>query len=121
MLPELRQYDALYREFRWEIPARYNMGVDACDVWAARDPSRLAILHVKADGREEAISFGALRDLSNRLANVLRAHGVARGDRVAILLPQTPEAAAAHIAIYKLAAIAVPLAIQFGADALKYR
>jgi acetyl-CoA synthetase len=121
MLPELRQYDALYREFRWEIPARYNMGVDACDVWAARDPSRLAILHVKADGREEAISFGALQDMSNRLANVLRAHGVARGDRVAILLPQTPEAAASHIAIYKLAAIAVPLAILFGADALNYR
>jgi acetyl-CoA synthetase len=121
MLPKFRNYDQLYREFRWQIPARYNMGTDACDHWADRDPSRLAILHVKSDGREEAMSFGALREMSNRLANVLRAHGIARGDRVAILLPQTPEVAAAHIAAYKLAAIALPLAILFGQDALNYR
>ena len=52
----------------------------------------------------------ALRETSNRLANALRAHGIARGDRVAILLPQAPEVAAAHIAIYKLGAVALPLA-----------
>src|SRR5258707_9754433 len=67
------------------------------------------------------MTFGGLRETSNRLANVLRAHGVSRGDRVAILLPQAPEVAAAHIAIYKLAAIALPLAILFGVDAIKYR
>ena len=76
---------------------------------------------MRADGGTEEISYGALRETSNRLANVLRAHGVARGDRVAILLPQAPEVAAAHIAIYKLGAIALPLAILFGVDALSYR
>ena len=49
------------------------------------------------------------------------AHGVARGDRVAILLPQSPEVAAIHVAIYKLGAIALPLASLFGVDALRYR
>ena len=49
------------------------------------------------------------------------AHGIARGDRVAILLPQMPEVAAIHIAIYKLGAIALPLAILFGVDAISYR
>ena len=44
-----------------------------------------------------------------------------RGDRVAVLLPQTREAVAAHVAIYKLGAIAVPLASVFGVDALAYR
>ena len=72
-------------------------------------------------GGEDAISYGALRDTSNRLANVLRAHGVNRGDRVAILLPQMPEVAAAHIAIYKLGAVALPIAVLFGPDALSYR
>src|SRR5262249_55017444 len=38
-----------------------------------------------------------------------------------ILLPQTPEAAVAHIGVYKLGAVAVPLAILFGVDALSYR
>src|SRR6185312_2962939 len=91
------------------------------DKWAARDPSRLAILDVRADGREQRITFGALRDMSNRLANVLRAHGIARGDRVAVFMPQAPEVAAAHIAIYKLGAVALPIAILFGPDALAYR
>ena len=120
-MPGIRNYDDLYRQFRWNIPARYNIGVDVCDRWAAREPERLAILHMQPDGREDAVSFGHLRDLSNRLANVLRAHGVARGDRVAIFLPQAPEVAAAHVAIYKLGAVALPIAVLFGTDALSYR
>ncbi len=118
---QIKDYDTLYRQFRWHVPARYNIGVDVCDRWAARDPDRLAILHVRADGRSDDITYGALRETSNRLANVLRAHGVARGDRVAIFMPQAPEVAAAHIAIYKLGAVALPIAILFGPDALSYR
>ncbi len=114
-------YDKIYREFRWNVPARYNIGVDCCDRWAAQDSSRLAIIHVRPDGREDVITYGWLREPSNRLANVLRAQGVKRGDRVAILLPQAPEVAAAHMAIYKLGAVALPIAILFGPDALSYR
>ena len=121
VLPRLRDYDANYRQFRWQVPARYNIGIDVCDRWADAEPGRLAILHVKPDGGEDAITYGALREISNRLANVLRGYGIARGDRVAILLPQAPEVAAAHIAIYKLGAIALPLAVLFGTDALSYR
>ena len=81
MLPQVHDYDRLYREFRWAVPQRYNIGVDVCDRWAMREPDRAAIIHVRADGGTETISFGALRDASNRLANGLRAHGVNRGDR----------------------------------------
>jgi acetyl-CoA synthetase len=121
MLPQIYDYEKLYREFRWEIPEHYNIGVDVCDRWARREPGRTALIHVHADGRIDKISYGTLQAQSNRLANALRAHGVRRGDRVAILLPQTPEAVIAHIAIYKLAAIALPLALLFGPDALAYR
>src|SRR6478735_55434 len=121
VLPQARDYDALYRQFRWDIPARYNIGVSCCDRWAAQDAGRLAILHVKPDGRSDNVTFGWLRETSNRLANVLRGAGVKRGDRVAIFLPQAPEVAAAHFAIYKLAAVALPIAILFGPDALTYR
>src|SRR5450755_917007 len=121
VLPRLSNYDDIYRQFRWQVPARYNIGVDVCDRWAQAEPDRLAILHVRPDGSEDAVSYGALRETSNRLANVLRAHGVARGDRVGILLPQAPEVAAAHIAIYKLGAVALPIAVLFGPDALSYR
>ena len=120
-LPHAKDYDALYRQFRWNIPARYNIGVDCCDKWADAEPGRLAILHVHPDGSEDAVSFWQLREMSNRLANVLRAHNINRADRVAIMLPQMPEVAAAHFAIYKLGAVALPIAILFGPDALSYR
>ena len=121
VLPEARDYGAMVRSFRWQVPARYNMGVDTCDRWAERQPGRTAILNVRADGSVETVSYGALRDTSNRLANVLAAHGIGVGDRVAILLPQSPAVAAAHIAIYKLGAIALPLAMLFGVEAIGYR
>ena len=121
MLPDIRDYSELYRRFRWQVPAAYNIGVDVCDRWAAVDPRRRAIVHVRPDGTSEDISFGALRETSNRLANALAAHGIKRGDRVAILLPQAPEVVASHVAIYKLGAVALPLAVVFGVDALAYR
>src|ERR1051326_1212476 len=100
MLPHIRDYDELYRQFRWQIPARYNIGHDVCDRWAAEDPRRLAILHLLPDGRLEEVTYGWLKETSDRLANALSARGVGRGDRVAILLPQAPEVAAIHIAVY---------------------
>ncbi len=121
MLPDIRDYDRLYAEFRWQIPGDYNIGIDVCDRWAARDPRRLAIVHVHPDGRHDDISFGWLKEQSDRLANVLRAHGIVRGDRVAILLPQMPEVVVAHVAVYKLAAVALPTALLFGPDAIAYR
>jgi acetyl-CoA synthetase len=121
MLPRVKDYDSLRRQFQWRVPSRYNIGVDVCDRWAEKEPDRLAILHARPDGRDVPITYGWLRDTSNRLANALRAHGIDRGDRVSILLPQSPEVAAIHIAIYKLGAVALPLAVLFGVEALSYR
>ncbi len=67
------------------------------------------------------LSYGALSERSNAFASALAARGVRRGDRVALLLPQSFETAIAHVAIYKLGAIAVPLALLFGVEALEYR
>ena len=121
VLPPVRDYDALCREFRWQLPASFNIAVAVCDRWAEREPRRVAILYQHADGRLDKVDYGTLRETSNRLANALRAHGIARGDRVALMLPQMPEVAAIHIAIYKLGAIALPLAALFGPDAISYR
>ncbi|AVO46180.1 AMP-binding protein [Phreatobacter cathodiphilus] len=121
MLPPLRDYDAFVRDFRWQVPARYNIGTDVCTRWALAEPDRVAILWKKPDGRVEPVTYGRLEDASNRLANVLVAKGVKRGDRVALVLAQGAAAAIAHIAIYKMGAIAVPLAALFGIDALAFR
>ncbi len=121
LLPDTRDYKQLFAAFRWQVPQHYNIGVAACDRWAEADPGRTALIVQRPAGEPELVSYGRLREQSNRLANALLAQSVSRGDRVAIILPQTPETAIAHLAIYKLGAIAVPLASLFGIDAFHYR
>ena len=121
MLVAAPDYDTLRARFRWQVPARYNIAESVCDRWARNEPDRVAIIDEKPDGTVERWTYGRIQALANRLANALSAHGVRAGDRIALLLPQTPETAAVHIAAYKLAAVAVPLSILFGPDAIAYR
>src|SRR5208282_5460213 len=121
MLEPGRTYEELYRHFRWQVPARFNMGVACCDRHAAADGRRPALIFLDERGRLKRYNFSDIRSLSNRLANTLIAHGIARGDRIGILLPQSPETAVAHIATYKAGIIAVPLFSLFGEEALEYR
>ena len=109
------------RGLRWRIPARFNIAERCCDSWAARAPGRLAVTHVGADGARADWSYGDLKRASDGLAASLRARGVARGDRVAVLLPQCPEVFVTHMAAYKLGAVILPLFTLFGPDALRYR
>ncbi|MGL4325427.1 MAG: AMP-binding protein [Beijerinckiaceae bacterium] len=121
MLPDIRDYDRLKAAFRWAIPARYNIGTAVCDRWAAADPQRIAIIEAGADGTLTPVSYETLRQKSNRLAHALTRAGIAAGARIAIMLPQCHQVAVAHIAAYKMGAIALPLAILFGVDAVEYR
>lgn len=121
MLQLAGDFDTLNARFRWSLPATYNMAAAVSDAWASQDPGGLAIRSIQSDGSIEDWTHQTLNRYANRFANVLKAHGVCRGDRVALLLPQSPQTAIAHIAAYKLGAIAVPLAALFGQDALQYR
>jgi acetyl-CoA synthetase len=121
LLPASRDHAAITAGFRWNLPARYNMGVDVADRWAAADPNRAAVVEVHPDGTTETLTYGALRERSNRLASVLHARGIGPGDRVAILLKQGVTVPVAHCAAYKLGAVALPLASVFGQDGLLYR
>lgn len=104
--------------FRWQLPARYNIGVDCSD---NQEPRRLAMVHIHSDGSLREVTYRDLAQDSNRLANALRDLGVQVGDRVCVSLPQHPSVAISHIAIYKLGAIAVPMTTLFGPDAFLYR
>ena len=120
VLPQGSSYEEVYAKFRWSVPPRLNMGADICDRHAD-DPARLALIHEDEAGSVREYTFAELRALSNRLANALRRLGVNRGDRVAVVLSQRPELGIAHVAIYKLGAIVLPLATLFGPEALEYR
>ena len=121
MLKRAASYDQTIAAFRWSIPPRFNIAIACVDRWAERQPARPALIRRDATGGITPIAYGALKRRSDGLAHALRARGVTRGDRVAILLPQSAETVIGHLAVYKLAAIAVPLAALFGAEALGYR
>ncbi len=121
VLPKSRDYEELYKAFEWPAPEHFNIAREICDSWAETQPGRLAIIHKTPEGPLVHFSYGELYTGANRLANALRCAGIEKRDRIAILLPLCPQTAITHIAAYKLAAVAVPLASVFGHDALEYR
>ncbi len=114
-------WHAVRAAFRWQIPGRYSIAEDMVGRWARAEPGRLALRHLPAEGPAEDWSYGALDRAANRLANLLAARGIGRGDRVGVLLPQAPEVILTHVAAYRLGAIVVPLFTLFGPDGLEYR
>jgi acetyl-CoA synthetase len=121
MLQSASTYAELVAGFRWHIPPRYNIATSCCDRHARVTPDKVAIIDVDASGAVETLDYGTLQARANRLASSLIDRGLRRGDRIAIMLPQGRALPVAHMAVYKMAAIAVPIASVFGPDALAYR
>ena len=119
-LPEGKTYEELCARFQWSIPAVFNIAVDICDRHAG-DPARVAMIYENETGEVSEHTFAEFRARSNQLAHALTRLGVVRGDRVGIVMSQRPETGVAHLGIYKLGAIALPLATLFGPEALEYR
>jgi len=115
---------ATYREtldaFAWRIPERFNIGT-ACSDAHADGTSKPALIFEEDGGKVATLSFDDLARASNRFANLLAHHGVGPGERIGILLPQSPQTAITHLGAYKLGAIALPLFILFGPEALEHR
>jgi acetyl-CoA synthetase len=116
-------YAQLHGDFRWQVPERFNIARACCGRWArqARSAGRVAIAWEHEDGRAGTLSYGELQAQADRLSHALVRLGVQRGDRVAIVMPQRPETAVAQMAILQLGAVAMPLSMLFGPDALAYR
>lgn len=122
MLPIAPQsYQDACNRFQWQVPEHYNIGFDACGKWAQQEPDRLALIYIDDNGKAIEYSFGQIYTLACKFANLLKAYDVQAGDRVAILLPQAPETAFAHIGCYSMGCIALPLFTLFGIEAVRYR
>lgn len=121
LLPrDASDYTSLTEQFRWDVPARFNIGVAVCGRHAM-ERERFALYFEDESGDARAYTFWDIQREANRLSNALRALGVGRGDRVGLLLPQRPETAIAHVACYQMGAVTLPLSHLFGPDAVGYR
>ena len=119
--PEWGDWDAIYEQFQWNIPKHFNIAQVVCDRHAKRCGSEVAIYYENKEGKASRYTFQELSRLSNQFANTLRHQGIGKGDRVGIILPQRPETVISHFGIYKLGAVALPLSVLFGPEAVSYR
>lgn len=121
LLPKGETLEEVAAKFVWDIPPDYNIAHWTCDAWARAEPQRVALRQWRDGQGTLDTSYGELAEQSSRLANVLAGLGYGPGERVGIILPQSVETVVSHLAVYKSAMIAVPLARLFAAEAIEYR
>jgi acetyl-CoA synthetase len=123
---DVRRYPEARDQFRWDAlwelvdgnRERLNLAHECVD----RHVGKGTALRIQfADGRREEHDFGALAEWSSRFANLLEAEGIARGDRVAIMLEPSLAFYGAVFGTMKRGAIAVPLFTLFGPEGLALR
>jgi acetyl-CoA synthetase len=112
------RYDEIRSSHRWDVPPRYNIAADVCDKHPRDKP---AMIWEGFDGSLRELEWGDLQDLANQAAHVLESRGVERGDRVAVVLPPTPETAAIFFGVWKLGAILLSMSVLYGDDGIRHR
>ena len=114
-------WPAQHRGLRWQVPEDFNIAQVCCGRWAA-DAALADNVAIRAHGSGGAtLTYAQLQREANAMSNLLVTLGVQRGDRVAIVMPQRFETAIAYMAVLQLGALAMPLSMLFGPEALAYR
>jgi len=102
-----------------DLQTGLNVCFECCDRHAQTD--KIALYWEGKGGQSARYRFADLREQSARFANFLRARGIGPGDRVAVLLPRTPELMVAALGTWRAGAVYQALFTAFGPKAIEYR
>ena len=115
-------YDFVKGEAAWFSGGKLNVSVNCIDRHLPERADQTALIWEGDDPADSKhITYAELKEQVCRLANVLRAHGVNKGDRVCIYMPMIPEAAYAMLACTRIGAIHSVVFGGFSPEALKDR
>src|SRR5690348_8331550 len=101
-------YDAALGSFSWPALDEFNWALDWFDVIAAEHPDRPALRILSDDDSDVSLSYGSLSARSSQVAGWLRGLGVARGDRVLLMLGNVAPLWEVILATMKLGAVIIP-------------
>ena len=117
-------YESVHGQFAWQVPHQFNIAEACCGRWA-RSPlhqkQTAIVTHLSANVPAQSRSFLDLQLAADSLSLQLQKKGVKAGDRVAIVMPQRFETAVAYMSVLQMGAVAMPLSMLFGPDALAFR
>ena len=117
LLAHRTDLDAAHAGFRWPQLAHFNWALDHFDD-LARDNHATALWIVADDGSEQKVTFAEMAARSNRVANWLEALGVARGDRVLLMLGNDVPLWELMLACIKIGAVMIPATLLLSRDDL---
>jgi medium-chain acyl-CoA synthetase len=116
----MTDYETTVRDFRLEVPDRFNFARDVIGRWA-QDPGKLAMHWLGPDGAEKKLTFRDFAERSDRFARLLQQNGVRPGDRVMVQLPRVPAWWEVLLGCFKAGAVAVPGTVLLTAKDIQYR
>jgi acetyl-CoA synthetase len=121
ILESADHHAAMHRGLHWQVDEHFNIATVCSGRWSASQPAAVAIVEHRPGRPSRSYSYADLQRRADALSRVLQGLGVGRGDRVAIVMPQRFETAVAYMALLQMGAVAMPLSVLFGPDALAYR
>ena len=122
LVPNMTDYEETRASFALEVPARFNAAVDIVDRLAGSHPDRLALRMVSPDGLvADDYTLADLRDRSNRMGRFLTGSGVAKGDRLFLMLPRVIGWYDTMLGAIKLGAVPMPGTTQLKGKDIIYR
>lgn len=118
---EFESYEDFKTNYKLDIPPVFNFAYDVMDEWAKQRPDKPALLWCNDEGEEKSFTFGDIKTLSDKAANVFVQNGVKKGDTVMLILKQRPEVWICILALHKIGAVVIPATFQLTPKDISYR
>ena len=103
---EFANYKDFYKNYKIKIPENFNFGYDVIDAIAAKTPDKKALVWTNDEDDYYEISFGKLKELSDKAASFFMQQGIGHGDFVMLILQRRYEFWISMIALHKIGAVA---------------